>query len=130
MEVPQRLAGRICLGIDEIQRHFLINDRTSPVVINTHIRKQENPPAEFRRRWIATMLSGIILQRAANAKFLTTETAILNRLGFQTGAALLDALTRTVPSRRRLLFGTFLAVAIYLRSCNYELGRSRGVLLS
>lgn len=127
LEIPQSFAGRICLGFDEISRHFLRNVQVSPVVLSTQSLQQmmENPLIALRRRWIAAMLSGLISQRSNNTNMLAAEAAILNRTGFTTGEALLDALSRAPSNSGPSSIDTFLAVAVYLRKCSYELCRSR-----
>jgi hypothetical protein len=130
LEIPQSLAGRVCLGFDEIQRHFLRNAQPSAVVLSAAglEHELENPLGPLRRRWIATMLSGLASQRATNSKMLAAETTALGRSGFATGAALLDALASKPSESGPNGMDTFLAVAIYLRTCHYELGRSRVLL--
>jgi hypothetical protein len=56
---------------------------------------------------------------------LTSETTAVSRAGFATGAALLDALASTAADTAPSGIDMFLAVAIYLRMCHFELGRSR-----
>jgi hypothetical protein len=127
LEIPQSFAGRLCLGFDEIQRHFLINAQTSPVVLSALDlqHETENPLSPLRRRWIATMLSGLVSRRTGNTRMLTTETTAISRAGFATGAALLDALASPALDTGPSGIDTFLAAAIYLRTCHYELGKSR-----
>ena len=126
LEIPQSLGGRICLGFDEIQRHFLVNAQASAVVLSVPglESETENPLGPLRRRWIATMLSGFVSQRARNAKMLSVEATTLSRLGFATGAALLETLSSAQSDTGRRGIDTFLAVALYLRTCSYGLGRS------
>ena len=64
--------------------------------------------------------------RAGNARILPTETTALRPNGQATGAALLDALSTAPSDRGPPSIDTFLAAAAYLRSCSYELTRSRG----
>jgi hypothetical protein len=129
LDIPESFAGRICLGFDEIQRHFLINARPSPVVLIAPDREHEteNPLDLLERRWIAKMLSGLVSQGTTNAKTLVAEATTLDRLGFATGAALLDALCSTRLDRAPSGTDTFLAAGTYLRICRYELGRSKTV---
>ncbi|HEY7428417.1 MAG TPA: hypothetical protein VH682_29565 [Gemmataceae bacterium] len=130
LEVPQSLGGRICLGFDEIQRPFLRNTQISAVVLSAQNlqHEMENSLNALRRRWIAAMLSGLVSQRASNTNMLAAETATLHRTGFTTGAALLDALSSAPSNSGPSSIDTFLAAAIYLRKCSYELGRSRATL--
>jgi hypothetical protein len=130
LEAPLSLAGRICLGFDEIQRPFLRNAQVSAVVLSAQSLQpeMENPLIALRRRWIAAMLSGLVSGRTSNTKMLAAETATLHRSGFTTGAALLDALSSTPSGSGPSSIDTFLAAAIYLRKCSYELGRSRVTL--
>ncbi len=130
LDPPSSLAGRVCLGFDEIQRPFLRNAQPSPVVLGVPSLQHEmdDPLIALRRRWMATMLSGLASQRAGNTNMLAAETASLNRNGFPTGAALLDALSSAPSDNGRSGIDTFLAAAIYLRKCSYELGRSRATL--
>ena len=126
LEIPHSLAGRICLGFDEIQRRFLINAQTSPAVLSAQVwsMRWRIRSVRSKRRWIAAMLSGRVSQPATNTKMLHAETTALNRNGFATGAALLDALSSAPPDTGPSCIDTFLAAAIYLRTCSYELGRS------
>jgi hypothetical protein len=130
LEIPPSFGGRICLGFDEIQRPFLRNAQISAVVLSAQSlqHEMENSLNVLRRRWIAAMLSGLVSQRARNTNMLTAETATLNRTGFTTGAALLDALSSAPSDSGPSSIDTFLAAAIYLRKCSYELGRSRATL--
>jgi len=130
LEIPRSLAGRICLGFDEIRRQFLLNAQASAVVLSAQgvQSEKENPLSSHRRRWIATMLSGFISQRPANTNMLVAETAGLNRSGFATGAALLDAFSRAHLDRGPTGTDTLLATAIYLRTCCYELAKSTATL--
>jgi hypothetical protein len=130
LEIPQSFAGRICLGFDEIQRHFLTNAQPAAVVTGGQFlqHEKENLLSALRRRWIATMLSGFVFQRAGNTNMLKAETAALRRSGFATGAALLDTLSSELSERGPSGSDTFLAAAIYLRSCSYELARFRATL--
>jgi hypothetical protein len=130
LEIPESFGGRICLGFDEIQRHYLINARPSAVILNVPglEHETENPLGPLRRRSIATMLSGLVSQRTTNAKMLMAEVTALNRLGFATGAALLDALSSTPLDTGSSGTDTFLAASIYLRTCRYELGRYKASL--
>lgn len=127
LEIPVSLAGRVCLGFDEIQRHFLINAQPSPVVLGVQaaLAEQASPLDPLRRRWIARMLSGSVSQRQSNVRMLSAETTSLSRNGFATGAALLEALTAASSDR-----DTFLAAAVYLRSCGHELTRASATLAS
>jgi hypothetical protein len=126
LEIPQSLGGRICLGFDEIQRHYIINAQASAVVLSGPRLEHEtaNPLSPLKRRWVATMLSGLVSQRTRNAKTLTAEVTTLSRLGFATGAALLETLCSTRLDTGPGGIDTFLAAAIYLRSCDCALGRS------
>ena len=135
LEIPRSLAGRICLGFDEIQRHFIAHARASAVALNDQglRHEHENPLSALRRRWIAAMLSGLVSQRASRTNLLRAELASLNRVGFTTGAALLDALSNersesAASDIRPSGIDTFLAAAVYLRTCRYELGRSKATL--
>lgn len=126
LEIPTSLAGRMCLGFDKIHRQFLVNVQTSAVVLSAEgvQSEKENPLSSLRRRWIARMLSGIASQRPSNTNMLAAETVTLNRSGFATGAALLDALSHASSDRGPTGIDTFLAAAIYLRSCSHELAKS------
>lgn len=126
-ELPESLADRICLGFDEIQRHYLVGARPSAVVLNAPEleHKTENPLAPLERRWIATMLSGLGSQRAGHAKLLAAEVTGLNGQGFATGAALLETLSSAPPDTGSSGIDTFLAIAVYLRICSDALARAR-----
>lgn len=131
LEIPESWGDRICLGFDEIRRHFLVNARASPVVLNVQgLPVEDDPLGPLRRRWIATMLSGIASQRPTSSNMLAAETATLNRSGFATGAALLDALSHAFSGGGPTGIETFLAAAIYLRACAHERARFRATLAS
>lgn len=122
LEIPQSFAGRLCLGFDEIQPHFLINSRKAPIVfVSEESEHQSDPLCPLRRRWIAAILSGLDSQRAGNVRMLAAEMRSLDRLGFATGAALLDALSSAPSETGPSGIDTFLAAAIYLRTCGHEL---------
>jgi hypothetical protein len=132
LEISPSFADRICLGFDEIQHPFIRNIQPSPVIFAAQglPHEMEDPLLALRRRWMATMLSGLVSQRVSNTHMLSAEMAALNRGGFPTAAALLDALSRA-PSESGLSgIDTFLAAAVYLRKCSHELGRSRAMLAS
>jgi hypothetical protein len=130
LEPPASLAGRVCLGFDELQRQFLRNARPAPVVLSAQAMQsdRENPLGPLRRRWVAAMLSGGASHRSSNAALLASETTTLNRTGFATGAGLLNALSRAPSDGGPVAIDTFLATAVYLRSCSYELARSTAML--
>jgi hypothetical protein len=129
-EISQSFAGRICLGFDEVQRHHLKNAQTRAVDYSVldEPDEQENPLSALRRRWIATMLSGRVSQRTNKSRMLIAETTALSQLGFPTGAALLNTLGSTPLDAGTSGIDTFLAVAIYLRTCDYAMGRARAML--
>jgi hypothetical protein len=131
-EIPKSFAGRLCLGFDEIQRHHLVNAQKSPVELSAldEPHELENPLDALGRRWIATMLSGFVSQRTHNSRMLIAESTALSRMGFVTGSALIDALGSTPVEASPSGIDTFLAAAIYLRTCNHELGRARAMLRS
>jgi uncharacterized membrane protein len=110
------------LGFDKIQRQWLIHAQVSPVVLTAPNvpSERDQPLGPLKRRWIATMLCGTASQRMSNTNTLATETATLHRSGLATGAALLDALSR---SDRAVNTDTFLATAVYLRNCSCELAK-------
>jgi hypothetical protein len=58
---------------------------------------------------------------------LAAETAALKRGGFATGAALLDALSCVPSSDGPSRVDTFVAAAVYLRTCGYELAKSKAL---
>ena len=91
LDIPESWGGRICLGFDEIQRHSLRNARGTAVILNAQVVPHEDPLGPLRRRWIATMLSGMASRRFASSNIRMAEVATLNRSGFTTGAAILDA---------------------------------------
>jgi hypothetical protein len=84
-----------------------------------------DPVSALRRRWIAAMLAGIASQRQSNRNTVAAETANLNRNGFATGAALLDALSRTQDKGGPTSTDLFLATTLYLRGCCHELAKNR-----
>jgi hypothetical protein len=131
LEIPAPLAGRICLGFDELHRPFFRNARPAPVVLGERVQVgEEDPLGSLRRRWMAAALSGSVSQRTGSAAVLAAETATLDRTGFATGAALLDALCRAPADGRPAGVDTFLAAAVYLRSCGYELAKARALPVS
>lgn len=125
LEIPAALVGRICLGFDEIKRPFLVGAGSAPVVLNLSEMppRADDPLHCLRRRWMATLLSGLVSGRLGNPNLLRAETATLDRLGFPTGAALLDALCRARADGGPSGTDTFLAAAVYLRSGSTELAR-------
>jgi hypothetical protein len=131
-EIPQSFAGRICLGFDEIQRHHLKNAQRFAVDLSALVEpdEHENPLSALRRRWIATMLSGLVSQRTNNSRMLIAEATALSRSGFATGAALLDSLGSAPLDAGPSGNDTFLAVAIYLRTCTHALARATAILRS
>ena len=130
LEIPKSLASRVCLGFDELQRSHLVKARASAVVLSMHCTQAENcqPLACLRRRWLATMLSGIASQCPGNTNMLAAETAKLSSCGFATGAALLDSLSSSPSDGDPTGIDTFLATAVYLRHGSYEWTKSRATL--
>jgi hypothetical protein len=129
LEIPAPLAGRICLGFDDLHREFFRNARAAPVVLNEGVPvEKEDPLPSLRRRWTAVALSGFVSQHSGSKTMLAAETAALSRAGFATGAALLDALAAAPFVSGTAHVDTFLATAIYLRFCGYEFARSRTML--
>jgi hypothetical protein len=128
LELPKSLGGRVCLGFDEIQRNHLIHAKDSAVVLDVESVQShmDDPLDALRRRWIATMLSGLASQRQSNSNTVAAETALLNRGGFATGAALLDALSRAHADGGDIGTDTFLATALYLRHCRLRLHEAAG----
>jgi hypothetical protein len=129
LEIPTPLAGRVCLGFDELHREFFRNARAAPVVLSESVVvEKEDPLHSLRRRWTAAALSGFISQQPGSKTMLATETAALSRAGFATGAALLDALAGAPFAPGTTHVDTFLATAVYLRFCGYEFARSKTML--
>jgi hypothetical protein len=130
LELPGALAGRVCLGFDEIQPQWLLRSQPSAVVLSAGngASEKDDPLGPLRRRWIAALLSGLASQRQSNTSTLAAETALLNRLGFSTGAALLDSFCRLPSDGGPTAADTFLGTAVYLRSCRYEFAKSRAML--
>ena len=131
LEIPDALAGRLCLGFDEIHRRYLVNAGAAPAVLSAERMPAEvdDPLAAFRRRWVATLLSGRGAQ-VSRSSTLASETAHLTRLGFVTAAALLDALHRSPTDGADAAtdcLDTFLATAIYLRRCSDRLATQRAM---
>ena len=127
LEIPKPLSGRVCLGFDEIQRTWLIRAQSSPLVLSTQSMKtnQDDPLGLLRRRWVATMLSGVASHRPSISSMLAAESATLHRNGFATGAALLDSLAFTHSNSVPRSVEATLATAIYLRSCGYVIAKAR-----
>jgi hypothetical protein len=131
LEPPASLAGRVCLGFDELQRPFFKNARPAPVIVGERAQfEREDPLGPLRRRWIAAVLSGLISQSVGTTTMLAIEIALLDRTGFATAAALLDALSRAPSDDEPAGVDTFLATAVYLRSCGNELAKSRAMPVS
>jgi hypothetical protein len=131
LEIPASWGGRVCLGFDEIQRSFLRNAHASAVVLNVQgLLHDDDPLDSLRRRWIATMLSGIASQRSARSNTVAAETAALNRLGFPTGAALLGAISCAPPAEDPTGLDTFLATALYLQTCAQTRAQYRATVAS
>ena len=74
------------------------------------------------------MLAGVFSTRPSGTNLLSAEMSQLNRAGFATGAALLDALTRGHSQVSPGGNDAFLATAIYLRSVSHELARRTATL--
>jgi hypothetical protein len=129
LRLPESFAGRVCLGFDEVQRHFLVNARPSIMVLGEETTPPDaaNALSSLLRRWIAAMLSGLVAQHGGNAGMLAAETAALKRGGFATGAALLDALASVPSSGGPSRVDTFLATGVYLRTCGSELAKSKAM---
>jgi hypothetical protein len=131
LEIPKPLADRVCLGLDEIQRNWLIRAQASAVVLGTpNAQAERDHLGSLKRRWIATMLSGIASQRMSNTNTLAAETATLHRMGLATGAALLDSLSRSHSAGGAANMDTFLAAAVYLRRCSCEFAKSRAMFIN
>jgi hypothetical protein len=126
LSIPDSLADRICMGFDEIQRHYLSNSHNTEVVLGPQEDTPENHDRlnPLRRRWIASMLTGQISQRADNAKILASEMTALKKSGFTTAAMLLDALSLSTQQNDQDFVEVFLASAAYLRTCELELART------
>ena len=124
LEILQSLAGRICLGFDEIQRHHLRNAQRSTLDLSAldELDEHENALGALHRRWIATLLAGFVSQRTSNSRMLFEEMTALSRTGFVTGAALLDTLVSVPSEAGPSGIDMFLAVAIYLRTCKSRTG--------
>ena len=126
IDLPDSLKGRIFLGFDEIQSSYLIHAQISPVVLGDQdMPRADDPLAALRRRWVAMMLSGAAAQRQSNQNSIAAETGQLGRIGFTTGAAILDSLSRSHSAEGPNRIDTFLATALYLRNCQYELAKAR-----
>jgi hypothetical protein len=69
------------------------------------------------------MLSGVSSPRLATSNLLAGEAAALHRGGYTTGAALLDALSNEPLGAGSTGLDTFLATAIYIRTCTLERAR-------
>ncbi|MHB1557839.1 MAG: hypothetical protein ACYC61_10185 [Isosphaeraceae bacterium] len=130
LELPESWGGRICLGFDEIHHHVLRNARHTAVVLNAQVGPLGDPLGPLRRRWIATMLSGMASRRHAGSGPLMAEMSTLHRSGFTTGAALLDALSHELPGDGTTGTETFVAAAIYLRTTALERTRFESALES
>jgi hypothetical protein len=123
LELPASLAGRVCLGFDALEsKHIIHRQPTARILSDGPPPPAMAAPLEsLRRRWIATMQSGFASQRQGKTNSLAAEMASLARNGFKTGAELLDALTRNASETHSI--DGFLATAIYLRHCRFELAR-------
>jgi hypothetical protein len=129
MDLPEALHGRVLMGFDELQRKHLRHAQAAPVVLGERQARQiDDPLASLHRRWIAMMLAGTATQPPSNTNTIAAEMAMLDRSGFATGAALLDALARSHSSEGPGSVDKFLATSLYLRSCRYELAEARATL--
>ncbi len=123
LNLPTSLGGRVFLGFDEIECSHLANPAPAHVALGDAIlQPADDPLAALRRRWVASLLSGSPSQRQARTNTIASETASLLQRGFATGAALLESLARSATAADT---DRFLATAIYLRGCQYELAKSR-----
>ncbi len=129
LELPDSFAGRVFVGFDEIQRNHLINAAQTPMNLEEtsaeQIDQADDPLAALRRRWIAALLAGALTQRQTKTNTMAVEVAALQRSGFGTGAALLGSLGYEDAGNGP---ESFLATAVYLRACRYELAKSRAML--
>jgi hypothetical protein len=125
LELPSSFEGRVCLGFDEIQSSHVIHRQAAPSILRErHAHLEATDPLDpLRRRWIATLLSGFESQRQRMAESLAGEMSNLSRCGFTTAAELLDAISNIPPGNERDDNGTFLATAVYLRCCGFEMAR-------
>jgi hypothetical protein len=125
LQIPDTLAGRICLGFDEIKRQFLTNSQASPIILAERRFDRADPLESLRRRWVAAMLSGLGAQRHNLSSSVAGEVSSLHRRGFVTGAALLDALSSSPSRAGPTGVDTFLGTALYLRGCSLEFAKSK-----
>ncbi len=121
--LPKTLHGRVFTGFDEIANNQLVGAQAKPVILNEQkIASPDDPLVALRRRWLSTMLAGTVSHGQGNLNSMSAEIGMLKRGGFSTGAALLDALSRSAATNA--LTDTFLAAALYLRHCRYELAKT------
>jgi hypothetical protein len=130
LQIPESWCGRVCLGFDKIQSNHLAHAQATALVLTALSMQpdRDHPLGSLRRRWIATMLSGFASQRPGGTNTLGAETALLTRIGFRTGAALLDSLSRSHADGGPTGIEAFLATAVYLRIGSYALAKSRAIL--
>jgi hypothetical protein len=93
------------------------------VVLRPGNAMRSSPLDPLRRRWIATLHSGFAAQGQHKAESLARELSSLARSGFTTAAELLDALSHISTGKEHDYIDTFLATAVYLRCCGFELAR-------
>jgi hypothetical protein len=124
LQLPPPLDGRVCLGFDELGSKHIIHRLATPRILSEGNGPAAADPLDsLRRRWIATMQSGFASQRQRQTNSLAGEIASLVRCGFKTGAELLDALSRCASEPESI--DTYLATALYLRICGFEMARQR-----
>lgn len=125
LDLPDRLQGRVNLGLDPIARHSLIDGEANPVVLGDAAQPARIDILDaLRRRWVAIMLGGTSSAQRSVTNSIAAEITALDRSGFSTGAALLDAIARQGKNGGE----TFWATGIYLRQCTAEFARSQASL--
>ena len=125
LELPESTEGRINLGLDELERHRVLNAEARPVVVEgIDATVPSDSLAALRRRWIARLLTGHTLGRSPTAR-LRGEVGELDSRGYTTGAALLDALARSGELAGEVgdSVEIFLAAGVYLNACRREKAR-------
>ena len=124
-DLPSSFGNRVCLGFDELERSFLINSQVSARILSERPLPNfsEDPLSPLRRVWLASMLMGHASLWTGTTRRIVAEAAELQRTGYATAAALLDALTSAQSATGPAFIDTFLATGVYLRTCELEFAR-------
>jgi hypothetical protein len=126
LELGDKLVDRVCLGFDELSRRCLPGALAKPRVLAEYgigkqlVKSADDRLAALRRRWVSTLVAGVGAQRGGSGTTLQSEAATFARSGWETAAALIDALSRTGSQSDSAAAEVFLAVSVYLRACRSQ----------